>query len=1184
VERTQLKKYLLGQLSELDEEQVELRLLTDADYVEKLDIAVNELIEQYADEKLTAGDVERMEQHFFNHRERRDKLKVALALKKYRERKRWFTRPLSFYLPIAASVLLAAGLSFVLWQVYSRPSDVDKGLIALHTAFQEQRPLEPRLTGFEKYAPASTRGPQDRVNSVSLDLAGKLLLSAADEHPNATTHHALGQYYLAQHRLDDAIKQFNAALSLDPQNAQTYSDLGAALLEKGKIQSEGEGPEPGKGVEDYARSLDYLNKALELNGSLREALFNRALCHEYMMLPQLAEEDWRKYLEADSNSPWADEARQHLSVLKEQQQQASQNKEQLWQNFLAAYQAQDEERMWEAVDRSSCRIGNCIVERLADDALRQSAEGRREEAEASLQMLSHVGELKSRRAGDLYVLDLAHCYKNASPLQRSELSQARELVKSGQEKIVGSDFKSALELYEKSGQMFERAGDACEARLAEYWAAICYSQLEQEEESVARLSQLTRLCEDSKYQWLLVRSLNALADYQFSTLHEYSTAIASGSKSAKIAEGGHDTYGLLSALAFLIELYRYLGNYDQSLDYVLRALPVGGAHFLEPKQIWLKYNQVSWTLNSLGLYAAAVDFQKSALQLALELGEFSMICTTYARLGVVYAGERHFDEGFDSVQQAVNLAETRSSEAVGQQMLAYASLQMGDIYSRAGDFERAIASYNRSIGFYEKQNSPTFIYQAHKGMLLSYIAAGNLQAAQTELASTLTLYKKHRANISEQSNRNSFSDLEQDVFDVAIDFEYSSMKNPESAFDYSETSRASSLLDLIHAGTSPKVEAADSDLILPPESQPVGLAAIREQMPEQAQIIQYAVLENKILVWVISKMEFKYAEVKIDQGTLNQLVQEYLRQISNPVSNADETSRLAKQLYGILIQPIESFISKNGVLCIVPDKILNYTPYAALISPTTGRYLVEDYALFLSPSSNTFLSCSKSERTNKRTGTERVLSIGNPDFDREIFKDLPTLPEAEREAREIASYYESADVFTWNRAIKSEIIKAMTSADVINIASHSLVDESFPMRSKILLAKRSPADSSNQGSDEALSVSEIYQMQLPRARLVVLSSCQTGIGRSYRGEGAMSIARPFLALGVPEVVASLWSVESASTAEVMINFHKCRKREGLSTVEALRQAQLAMLHSPRQLFRQPYYWASFNLIGSYANF
>jgi CHAT domain-containing protein len=109
-------------------------------------------------------------------------------------------------------------------------------------------------------------------------------------------------------------------------------------------------------------------------------------------------------------------------------------------------------------------------------------------------------------------------------------------------------------------------------------------------------------------------------------------------------------------------------------------------------------------------------------------------------------------------------------------------------------------------------------------------------------------------------------------------------------------------------------------------------------------------------------------------------------------------------------------------------------------------------------------------------------------------------------------------------------------------------------------------------------------MNLPEACLVILSACQTGIERQYNGEGAISVARPFLIAGVPLVVASLWPVDSDSTRNLMISFHKYRTQCGLSTIEALRQAQLDMINGSDARYREPYYWAAFVAIGGQASY
>src|SRR5207253_1226171 len=123
--------------------------------------------------------------------------------------------------------------------------------------------------------------------------------------PTSAVHHALGKVYLAKNDFDHAIEQFEEALKADPNNALIYADLGATYLEKGKREiergkSDKTSLEAGKGLEDLGRSLENLSKALALNPSFLEALFNRALCHQYLMLFEQAEDDWREYLKEDS--------------------------------------------------------------------------------------------------------------------------------------------------------------------------------------------------------------------------------------------------------------------------------------------------------------------------------------------------------------------------------------------------------------------------------------------------------------------------------------------------------------------------------------------------------------------------------------------------------------------------------------------------------------------------------------------------------------------------------------------------------------------------------------------------------------------------------------------------------------------------------------------------------------------
>jgi CHAT domain-containing protein len=141
---------------------------------------------------------------------------------------------------------------------------------------------------------------------------------------------------------------------------------------------------------------------------------------------------------------------------------------------------------------------------------------------------------------------------------------------------------------------------------------------------------------------------------------------------------------------------------------------------------------------------------------------------------------------------------------------------------------------------------------------------------------------------------------------------------------------------------------------------------------------------------------------------------------------------------------------------------------------------------------------------------------------------------------------------------------------VIHFAGHFVANQRLPGNSKLLFA----------GSD--LRSAELAGYKLPNAKLVVLSACETGFERYDKSEGAIGIARTFLALGAPLVVASQWKVDSEPTKNLMVAFHRNRKELGLSSAESLQRAQLEVFRSEQT--SAPFYWAAFSLFGGYANY
>jgi CHAT domain-containing protein len=146
---------------------------------------------------------------------------------------------------------------------------------------------------------------------------------------------------------------------------------------------------------------------------------------------------------------------------------------------------------------------------------------------------------------------------------------------------------------------------------------------------------------------------------------------------------------------------------------------------------------------------------------------------------------------------------------------------------------------------------------------------------------------------------------------------------------------------------------------------------------------------------------------------------------------------------------------------------------------------------------------------------------------------------------------------------------------IVHFATHGILNSEQPELSGIVL---SLVDERGLPVDGFLGLNEIYNLHLP-AELVVLSACQTALGKEIKGEGLIGLVRGFMYAGAPRVVASLWKVDDRATAELMKHFYDGMLKKNLRPAAALRRAKVEMLKTER--FRAPFYWAAFELQGEW---
>jgi CHAT domain-containing protein len=193
-------------------------------------------------------------------------------------------------------------------------------------------------------------------------------------------------------------------------------------------------------------------------------------------------------------------------------------------------------------------------------------------------------------------------------------------------------------------------------------------------------------------------------------------------------------------------------------------------------------------------------------------------------------------------------------------------------------------------------------------------------------------------------------------------------------------------------------------------------------------------------------------------------------------------------------------------------------------------------------------------------------------------RELPRLPFSRREAMAAASFVPASEALValdFDASRERALSPELAGYRIVHFATHSLLNDEHPELSGVIF---SLVDRSGRPRDGFLRLQDVYEMKLP-AEVVVLSACQTALGRPLAGEGLLGLARGFLYAGSRRVIASLWPVDDAATAQLMQAFYRGVLQRGESPAAALRHAQTSVASIPK--WRAPYYWAGFVVEGDW---
>jgi len=602
-----------------------------------------------------------------------------------------------------------------------------------------------------------------------------------------------------------------------------------------------------------------------------------------------------------------------------------------------------------------------------------------------------------------------------------------------------------------------------------------------------------------------------------------------------------------------------------------------------------------------------VDLQKSIIGLT----GFRMLL--HQNMVRAYGGVGRIEDALRVYASAREEAETEK-EYANHAVLCW---NLADVYSRLGGHQEALPLYREAVTHLDQQRGDTgSLEPGIRWFLVADLARcldrlGQQTDALAAYEEAMTVIESLRGGLHTEELKLAWGVRTKDVYESLIDLLY---RRGEGALglSYAERCRARTFLDLLAAGP---VATLDNVTGMGIGSEGVNSLVIEADLDEMigslpagTAAVEYFVTENAVFVWVITQAGVQEPlRLEISREDLANQVIAFRQALEAPPSlgnTADEALLAqARDLYALLVQPIEDKLAGMTHVVIIPSGLLHYLPFAALLDSqgtddslwstqfAPGAYFGDQYALSYAPS---LVALKYAQEAAGEVHTERLLlALADPDSGDPA---LARLPEARVEAEAVAALFSTHEVYVDTEATETVVQSQSSTASQLLLSTHGLFNAVNPMYSYLVLA---PAE----GNDGRLHTYEVFGLDL-HADLVVLSACETLLPhledmkaqtRAVRGneeedvelspelmeeltsgDEIVGLTRAFLYAGTPSVLSSLWSVYSDATKDLMVAFYGYQN-QGLDKAEALQAAQ----RDVRKQYPHPVFWAAFNLVGDW---
>ena len=687
----------------------------------------------------------------------------------------------------------------------------------------------------------------------------------------------------------------------------------------------------------------------------------------------------------------------------------------------------------------------------------------------------------------------------------------------------------------------------------------------------------------------------------YSKIGEFRRALDYHFRVLELRRASNDRAGQAITLSNIGSCYYSLGEKRKALSYYNEALTlmpeVKDDHYTATT-----LNNVGALFRTLGGYQEALSYFDRALKLRRAVGDQSGVAATLSHIARLEGQRGNLDEARKLIEEALERAEGLRNKVANARLRAtyFASVQ------EYREFYLALLMRLHKLSPSEGFDRAAF-NASETGRARSLLES--LREASTEIRHGVDPSLLHRER-----------DLGQSIADSAkqqmrlLSREHTAEEAAAAAKQIAKLTNEYEQVQAQIRDTSPRY----AELVKPV---PLELDEIQKRVLDpNTLLLEYSIGERKSYVWAVTPDSIRMYELP-KRATIEPLArrvydlliersqnvpQETVEQRRTRLDLAEvQYEKAAANLSRIILGPLASQLG-NKRLLIVSDGILQFIPFAALPDPAAAdaRPLIIGHEIVTAPSASV-IALLRLENGNRKPAAKTLAVLADPVFSNDDPRvatarsrstnntvsahavrsvteaglgDLRRLRFSRQEADEIArlvstgSKLEAVD-FDANR-------KLATSAElgqyrIIHFATHGLIDNQHPELSGVVL---SLVDEKGQPQNGFLRLYDLYNLKLS-AELVVLSACQTALGKDIKGEGLVGLTRGFMYAGAPRVIASLWQIDDRASAEFMKRFYQELLGKNVRPAAALRAAQVSMHNDKR--WNAPHYWAAFTLQGEW---